>query len=87
MIIDGPIVECAYLDGSRHSEQIVRMLRQADADIAAGITIEQVCKKLQISDATYYNWRKRYSRRNIGYKSIVIQNANLRFIISVNKRR
>ena len=36
-------------------EQIVKKLREADAAIASGSTVEQVCRQLQISDATYYN--------------------------------
>jgi len=50
-------------------ERIVRMLRQADANIAAGSTIEQICKELGISlgisDATYYNWRKNYGKMRL----------------------
>ncbi|NVM22217.1 MAG: transposase, partial [Desulfobacterales bacterium] len=43
-------------------EQIVKKLREADAAIASGSTIEQVCRQLEISDATYYNWRKQYAQ-------------------------
>ncbi len=46
-------------------ERIVRMLRQADANIAAGSTIEQICKELGISDATYYTWRKNYGKMRL----------------------
>ncbi len=38
------------------SEQIVNKLREADAYLASGGTLEQVCKQLGISDATYYSW-------------------------------
>jgi transposase-like protein len=43
-------------------EQIVKNLREADAIIAQGGTVEQACKQLQISDATYYKWRKQYGQ-------------------------
>jgi hypothetical protein len=36
------------------AEQTVKMLRDGDARIAAGSTVEQVCRDLGISDATYY---------------------------------
>lgn len=36
--------------------QIVFALRQADA----GVTIAEVCRKMGISEATYYNWKKKY---------------------------
>jgi len=46
-------------------EQIIRMLREADAKIAAGSTIEQICKELGISDATYYTLRKNYVKMRL----------------------
>jgi len=46
-------------------EQIVEKLREADAAIASGSTIEQVCRQLGISDATYYNWRKQYGQMKL----------------------
>jgi putative transposase len=36
--------------------QIVFALRQADT----GITVAEVCRKMGISEATYYNWKKKY---------------------------
>jgi len=45
--------------------QIVKKLREADAAIASGTTVEQVCRQLGISDATYYNWRKQYGQMKL----------------------
>jgi putative transposase len=36
--------------------QIVFALRQAEN----GVKVEEVCRKLGISDATFYNWKKKY---------------------------
>jgi len=47
------------------AEQIVKKLRQADAVVASGGTLEQVCKQLGISDATYYNWRRQYGQMKL----------------------
>jgi putative transposase len=47
------------------AEQIVNKLRQADAVIASGGTLEAVCKQLGISDATYYNWRRQYGQMKL----------------------
>jgi len=47
------------------AEQIVSKLRQADACLASGGTLEQVCKQLGISDATYYNWRRQYGQMKL----------------------
>ena len=45
----------------RHSpEQVVRKLREADADLAAGRTVEEVCKKLGVTTNTYYRWKQQY---------------------------
>ena len=45
----------------RHSpEQVVRKLREAEADLAAGTGLDQVCKKLGVSEATYHRWKKQY---------------------------
>ena len=37
-------------------EQIVRILAEA----AAGTPVTEVCRKHNISDATFYTWRKQY---------------------------
>lgn len=45
----------------RHSpEQIVAKLREADAMLAAGATIAQVCQKLEVAEATFHRWREQY---------------------------
>jgi putative transposase len=46
----------------RHTpEQIVRMLRQAEAKMAAGTTtLPEVARELGISEATFHHWRNRY---------------------------
>lgn len=41
-------------------EQIVAKLRQAEQLQAQGLTIPQTCKRLGISDQTFYRWRIRY---------------------------
>lgn len=42
---------------SKYSEeQIAFALKQAEL----GTSVEEVCRKLGISDATFYNWRKKY---------------------------
>jgi putative transposase len=45
----------------RHSpEQIVRMLRDADAMLSGGKTIGEVCQALETSEATFHRWRNQY---------------------------
>jgi transposase-like protein len=42
------------------AEQIILKLRDAEADLAAGLLIGQVCQKLGISEATFHRWRNQY---------------------------
>ena len=45
----------------RHSpEQIVRKLREAETELAAGKSVDEVCKKLEVSQQTYFRWKKEY---------------------------
>ena len=41
-------------------EQIINKLREAEVLIAQGGAISIVCKKIGVSDYTYYRWRKEY---------------------------
>src|SRR2546423_15297536 len=41
-------------------EQIVAKLREAEKLQAQGFTIAQLCKRLGISDQTFYRWRIKY---------------------------
>ena len=67
-------------------DQIVKKLREADSAIASGGTIEQVCRQLQISDATYYNWRKQYGRMKLDQvkqlKSLQKENTRLKKLVA-----
>ena len=41
-------------------EQIISKLREAEIGLAKGQTTSQVCKKLGITENTYYRWRREY---------------------------
>ena len=42
------------------AEQIIRHLRGAEVELAKGQTTGEVCRKLGITEQTYYRWRKEY---------------------------
>ncbi len=42
------------------SDQIVRMLREAEQARSQGKTIAEVCQGFGISDQTYHRWRAKY---------------------------
>ena len=45
----------------RHTaEQIIGKLREAEVELAKGIPLAGVCRKLEIHEQTYYRWRKEY---------------------------
>ncbi|MFI7589944.1 transposase [Spongisporangium articulatum] len=49
------------MPGKRYStEQIIAKLREAEKLQAQGATIPAVCKKLGVSDQTFYRWRQKY---------------------------
>ncbi len=71
----------------RHTpEQVVRKLREAEADLAAGTALDQVCKKLGVSEATYHRRRKQYGGAGADevrrLKELEKGNARLRAIVA-----
>ena len=42
------------------SEQIILKLREAEGLLSQGQTVQQACKTLEISEQTYYRWRREY---------------------------
>ena len=67
-------------------KQIVKKLREADAAVASGSTVEQVCKQLGVSDATYYNWRKQYGQMKLNQvkqlKTLQKENTQLKKLVA-----
>ncbi len=49
----------------RNAEQIVRLLREAERDLAKGLTVADVCRKLGIVENTYYRWRQQFNQDQI----------------------
>ncbi len=45
----------------RHTpEQIIAKLREAEVALATGQSTSQVCRQLEVTEHTYYRWRKEY---------------------------
>ena len=67
-------------------EQIVKLLREAEAKLAQGQTVDQVCRQLGISDATYYNWRKQYGQMKLNQikqlKAVQKENIQLKKLVA-----
>ena len=46
---------------NRHTpEQVVRKLTEADRLLAEGKDVADVCRALQVSEATYHRWRNQF---------------------------
>jgi len=71
---------------SHTPEQIVRVLRDAEAKLATGQTVEQVCRELAISEGTYYKWRKQYGRMQLDQvkrlKELEKENTRLKKLVA-----
>ena len=42
------------------TEQIIMKLREAEVLLGQNKTVKEVCRVLEISEQTYYRWRKEY---------------------------
>ncbi len=42
------------------AEQVISKLREAEVLLAKGTKMPQVCRKIGITEQTYYRWRKEY---------------------------
>jgi putative transposase len=71
----------------RHSpEQIIRKLRLAEADLAVGLTIGQVCQKLEIAEQTFHRWRNQYGGMKAEeakrLKELELENSRLKRLVA-----
>lgn len=67
-------------------EQVIRKLREAEAELANGATIAHVCQKLGVSEPTFHRWRNQYggvkaddARR---LKELEAENARLKRLVA-----
>jgi putative transposase len=67
-------------------EQIINKLREAEVLLSQGNTISTVCKKIGVSDFTYYRWRKEYGGMRVDQarrlKELEQENARLKKVVA-----
>ena len=67
-------------------EQIVAVLRQIEVEIANGKTTPQACKEAEITQQTYYRWRKEYGGLKLDQakrlKELEKENAKLKRVVA-----
>jgi putative transposase len=74
-------------EGRRHTpEQIVRKLREADRLLGEGQDLSEVCKQLEVSEATYHWWRAQYGGMEADdvkrLKELEVENARLKRMVA-----
>ncbi|MEJ2133006.1 MAG: transposase [Gammaproteobacteria bacterium] len=67
----------------RHSEeQIVRILKESEA----GMAVRDVCRKHNVSEQTFYRWKKRYGGMDVSevkrLKELEAENAELKKVVA-----
>jgi putative transposase len=67
-------------------EQVVNLLRQIEVAAANGKTTSQACKEAEITEQTYYCWRKEYGGLQVDQarrlKELESENAKLKRLMS-----
>ena len=73
--------------GKRYStEQIIGLLREAEVLLSQGRKLGDICRKLGISEQSYYRWRKTYGGLKMDQarrlKELERENARLKQAVS-----
>jgi transposase-like protein len=71
----------------RHTaEQIIAKLREAEIELAKGLTTGDVVRKLGITEQTYYRWRKEYGGLRVDQarrlKELEKENSRLKRLVA-----
>ncbi len=68
------------------AEQIVTLLRQIEVGIANGKLTPQACKEVEITQQTYYRWRKEFGGLKLDQakrmKELERENAKLKRLVA-----
>ena len=68
------------------SEQIIAKLREAEVELAKGLKTGAVCRKLAISEQTYYHWRREYGGLRVDQakrlKQVERENSRLKKVVA-----
>jgi len=75
------------MNGKRYKpEQIIGKLRQAEVEIGRGATVPEACKKIGVTDQTYYRWRAEYGGLRLDQakrmKALEMENSRLKKLVA-----
>jgi transposase-like protein len=67
-------------------EQIIHKLREAEVLLSQGATVGEVCRKIGVTDVTYYRWRKEYGGMRVDQahrlKDLEQENSRLKKVVA-----
>jgi transposase-like protein len=67
-------------------EEIISKLREAEILLAKGATVAEACRKLTVTENTYYRWRKEYGGLDVvqvkRLKELEKENARLKKLLA-----
>ena len=70
----------------RNADEVARVLREADRDLAKGLTVGDVCRKLGIAQNTYYRWRRRHEPKEVDaerrHRELEVENERLKKLVA-----
>ena len=68
------------------AEQIIMKLRETEVLLGQGKNVKEACRVLEISEQTYYRWRKEYGGLNTTQakklKELEKENARLKHLVA-----
>ncbi len=80
-------MESKRMSQKRHTpEQIINKLRHAEVELAKGATVAQACRKIGVTDHTYYRWRAEYGGMRVDQakrlKQLEKENSQLKKLVA-----
>ena len=67
-------------------EDVLKLLRQIELSLASGGDVKSACRSAGVSEATYYNWRRRFGGMSKSQlqelKSLEKENTRLKKIVA-----
>jgi putative transposase len=67
-------------------EQVINKLREAEVLLSQGATVGEVCRKIGVTDVTYYRWRKEYGGMRVDQarrlKDLEQENSRLKKLVA-----
>ncbi len=68
------------------SAQIIAKLREAEVEVSRGQSVPQACRKIGVTEQTYYRWRKAYGGLRLDqakrFKELERENGRLKGVVA-----